>query len=334
MGDHPDRREILLSLDEAGERLDRVLARLLELSRTRVHRLIDGGHVRVRDTSDVGTRGRLPRKSERVEEGWLVDVLVPAAQPVDLCAQDIPVDIVFQDEHLAVVNKAAGMVVHPAPGHREGTLVNALLHHLDDLSGVGGRLRPGIVHRLDRDTSGLLVVAKSDRAHRALSSALRRREVKRLYLAASWGRLAESPLTIDAALGRDARDRKRSAVRDDGRAAVTHARVSERWRAAELLDVALETGRTHQIRVHLAHVGHPVVGDTLYGAGWGRGMSGPARLWARELARRVPRQFLHATELAFAHPVTGEPVRFRAPLPDDLAAVASWARGSGPSGGS
>jgi len=332
VGDQPDRRELLLSPDEAGERLDRVLARLLDLSRTRVHRLIDDGHVRVRDPE--GSQGRMPRKSERAEEGWLVEVLVPAAQPVDLSAQDLPVDIVFQDEHLAVINKAAGMVVHPAPGHRDGTLVNALMHHLDDLSGVGGRLRPGIVHRLDRDTSGLLVVAKSDPAHQGLSSALRRHEVKRLYLAASWGRLAESPLTIDAAVGRDPRDRKRSAVREDGRAAVTHARVRERWQAAQLLEVALETGRTHQIRVHLAHVGHPIVGDAVYGAGWGRGMSGPARLWARELARRVPRQFLHATELAFDHPVTGEPARFRAPLPDDLEPVASWARGSGSPGAS
>jgi 23S rRNA pseudouridine1911/1915/1917 synthase len=204
--------------------------------------------------------------------------------------------------------------------------VNALLHHLDDLSGVGGRLRPGIVHRLDRDTSGLLVVAKSDRAHRALAEAMHRREVRRLYRAAAWGHLSESPLTIDAPIGRDPRDRTRMAVLTAGRPALTRVRVRERWPAAELLDVALRTGRTHQIRVHLAHVGHPLVGDPVYGAGWERGMGGAAHTWARELARRVPRQFLHASELAFEHPVTGEPMRFRSPLPPDLDAALTWAQ--------
>lgn len=305
---------------EAGQadRLDRFLSERLQLSRTRVQRLIAEGRVRV--------DGRQALKSERLEEGSRVDVDLPAAATVEIPAEDLPIVVVYEDDHLLVVDKAAGMVVHPAPGHRTGTLVNALLYHIRDLSGVGGRLRPGIVHRLDRETSGLLVVAKSDQAHRGLADALRARRMKRLYRAACWGHLDESPLTVDAPIGRDSRDRKRMAVVDGGRRAVTRARVRERWLRADLLDVALQTGRTHQIRVHLAHVGHPIVGDSVYGAGWERGMGGPDRAWARDLARRAPRQFLHAGELVFDHPLTGARMRFRSPLPADLAAAAAWAR--------
>jgi len=255
---------------------------------------------------------------------------VPPAEPVAIEPEDIPLDVIYEDDHLVVVDKPAGMVVHPAPGHRRGTLVNALLWRTPDLEGVGGRQRPGIVHRLDRDTSGLLVVAKTDAAHRALAEALKRRRVRRIYVAAVWGHLDESPLTIEAPIGRDRKDRKRMAVVPEGRPAVTRVRLKERWKRADLLDVALKTGRTHQIRVHLAHVGHPVVGDATYGAGRERGMGGPERAWALELARRVPRQFLHAAELAFEHPVSGERMRFRADLPEDLAAAAAWARGDVP----
>jgi 23S rRNA pseudouridine1911/1915/1917 synthase len=300
------------------DRLDRFVSGRLDLSRTRVQRLIAEGRVTV--------DGRCVPKSIRLEEGARVSVDIPPAVEVDTVPEDIPLDIVFEDEHLLVVDKPAGMVVHPAPGHPSGTLVNALLHHVRDLSGVGGRLRPGIVHRLDRDTSGLLVVAKSDAAHLGLSDALRRRRVKRWYRAGCWGHLRETPLTIDAPIGRDPRDRKRMAVVEGGRHAVTRTRVRERWMQADLLDVALKTGRTHQIRVHLAYVGHPVVGDAVYGAGWERGLSGPFRAWARELARRTPRQFLHATELVFDHPVSGVRQRFRSPLPTDLDAAAAWAR--------
>lgn len=302
------------------DRLDAFLAGRLELSRTRIQKLISAGHVLV--------DGRPAKKSEALEAGARVEVHVPEPEPTGIEAQDLPLDIVYQDEDIVVVNKAAGMVVHPAPGHRDGTMVNALLHHVRDLSGVGGRLRPGIVHRLDRDTSGLLVVAKTDRAHTALSDALRRRKVKRLYKAAAWGHLDASPVTVDQPIGRDPNQRQRMAVVEDGRRAVSHMRVVERWNRADLLDVALQTGRTHQIRVHLAYLGHPVVGDDVYGAGWERGMGGPARAWARELARRTPRQFLHAAELMFHHPASGEKVRFRAPLPDDLAAVRAWVHGT------
>jgi 23S rRNA pseudouridine1911/1915/1917 synthase len=304
--------------EDEGGRLDRFVAARLGLSRTRVQALVAEGRV----TLD----GRAVRKSEPVEPGMVVRVVVPPAAPVEIRAEELPLDIVYEDEHILVVNKAAGMVVHPAPGHRSGTLVNALLWHAPDLAGVGGRLRPGIVHRLDRDTSGLLVVAKDDTAHRGLAGALKKRKVRRAYIAAAWGHLAESPLTIDVPIGRDRRDRARMAATPHGRPATTRVRVRERWERADLLDVALETGRTHQIRVHLAHIGHPVVGDALYGAGWERGMGGASRSWALELARRTPRQFLHAAQLAFDHPVTGERMRFFAELPPDLAGVAEWAR--------
>ncbi|MDX1645873.1 MAG: RluA family pseudouridine synthase [Longimicrobiales bacterium] len=303
---------------EGSDRLDRFVADRLELSRTRVQKLVKEGRVTV--------EGRRTKKSEELEAGTVVEVVVPPPEEVDIVAEELPLSIVYQDPHLVVVDKAAGMVVHPAPGHRSGTLVNALLWHVADLSGVGGRARPGIVHRLDRDTSGLLVVAKTDAAHRALADALRARRIKRLYVAAAWGHLDESPLTVDAPIGRDPANRKRMAVVEGGRRAVTRLKVRERWLRADLVDVALKTGRTHQIRVHLAHLGHPVIGDETYGAGWERGLGGPTRRWVDELARRIPRQFLHARRLVFDHPVTGERMDLESALPDDLAAVAAWAR--------
>jgi len=314
-----ERRHALDVREGEEGRLDTFVSARLDLSRTRVQTLLADGRVTV--------GGRRAKKSEAVAPGMVVEVVVPPAEPVGIPAEEIPIELVYEDEHIAVVNKAAGMVVHPAPGHRTGTLVNALLWRMPELEGVGGRLRPGIVHRLDRDTSGLLVVAKTDAAHRGLAESLKRRRVRRIYLAAAWGHLEESPLTIEAPIGRDRKDRKRMAVVPEGRPALTRVRVRERWSRADLLEVALRTGRTHQIRVHLAHVGHPVVGDATYAAGWERGMGGPERASAIELARRVPRQFLHAAELAFDHPLSGERVRFHAALPEDLAAVAEWARG-------
>lgn len=317
-GDRKAQRDVLVVEEGQADRLDRFVSDRTGLSRTRVQGLIGAGLVTV--------DGRPALKSERLEAGASVSVEVPPAEPVEILAEDLPITVIHEDEDLLVVDKAAGMVVHPAPGHRSGTLVNALLFHVKDLSGVGGRMRPGIVHRLDKDTSGLMVVAKSDRAHIALSDALKRRRVKRLYRAACWGHLEESPIMVDAPIGRDPHDRQRMAVVEDGRNAVTRARVKERWLRADLLDVALQTGRTHQIRVHMAHIGHPVVGDEVYGSGWARGMGGPDRIWAKQLERRMHRQFLHAAELVFEHPVTGVRVRFRSPLPDDLASVAAWAR--------
>jgi 23S rRNA pseudouridine1911/1915/1917 synthase len=304
--------------DGAADRLDRYLARRLGFSRSRCADLILAQRVRV--DSD------LAKKSVSVSEGQVIEVEIPPPEPLDAEPEDIPLDVVFEDEAFLVLNKAAGLVVHPAPGHRSGTLVNALLHHVQDLSGIGGKLRPGIVHRLDRYTSGLMLVAKGDDAHVALSDSIRKREVRRIYRAVSWGHLPETPVTVDAPVGRDPKDRMKMAVVEGGRRAVTRIRVRESWEAAEYLDVSLGTGRTHQIRVHLNHLGHPVVGDSVYGVGWGRGMGGVARPWAQELERRAGRQLLHSSELWFRHPISGQEMHFSAPPPTDMASIVSWAR--------
>jgi 23S rRNA pseudouridine1911/1915/1917 synthase len=313
-----EERVEVLTVDRDGDRLDAYVAGNSDLSRARVQALAAEGRVRV--------DGHVARKSDRLEVGQEIEVRVPPPEPLDAQPEDIPLDVVYEDLSLLVVNKPPGMVTHPAQGHPTGTLVNALLAHTEDLSGIGGKLRPGIVHRLDRDTSGLMVVAKTDKAHRALSEGLQRREIKRLYIAASWGHLSDSPFEVSAPIGRDPTDRLRMAVVDEGRHAVTRLRVVERWPGAELLRVALGTGRTHQIRVHLAHIGHPVVGDTLYGAGWERGIGGKVRQWAKTLSQKVERQFLHSWRLSFAHPVSGEVMRFEQPLPADLQTCAEWAR--------
>ncbi len=270
---------------------------------------------------------REAKKSDPVSSGQVILVDVPLPESLDVEAQDIPLHVIFEDEDLLVVNKTAGMVVHPAPGHPNGTLVNALLHHVQDLTGIGGKLRPGIVHRLDKDTSGLMVVAKGDEAHVALSKAILRREVRRIYRAVAWGHLSESPVTVDAPVGRDPRDWRKMAVVEGGRRALTRIRIRERWPAAEYLDISLRTGRTHQIRVHLTHLGHPVVGDQVYGANWAKGMGGAVRAWARELERQAGRQLLHSSDLSFRHPISGEEMRFHAPPPADMASVVRWANG-------
>ena len=303
--------------DPAAGRLDRYLAHNLPLSRSQIAALIDEGRVLI--------GGEIPKKSQTPETGDEIIVVVPAPEPTTAEAQDIPIEVLHEDDWLAVVNKPAGLVVHPAPGHATGTLVNALLHRLGRLSSLGGERRPGIVHRLDKDTSGLMIVAKEERTHRRLSEALARREITRRYLAASWGHLGEDRLSIEADLGRHRRDRKRMAVVPGTRPAVTEIERLERWRAADYLRVRLHTGRTHQIRVHLHHIGHPVVGDRQYGAGWERGLEGG---WPKELARRVHRQFLHAAELTFRHPVTDRVHHHETPLPEDLAEAARWARGT------
>jgi len=312
-----ERREITVEEDGA-PRLDVFLAARLDLSRSRAAQLIEAG--------EVAVNGLAARKRYQPARGDRIDIRFPAPEPSPLNPEPLPLDILFEDSDLLVLNKAPRMVVHPAPGHGSGTLVNALLHHVQDLSGLGGVLRPGIVHRLDRDTSGLMLVAKHDTAHRVLSAELKARRIRRSYLAAAWGHLSADQATVDAPIARHPTDRKRMAVVEGGRRAVTHFRRLERWPAADLVRAELETGRTHQIRVHLLHLGHPVVGDATYGAGRERGVSGTARGWAIELARRTPRQFLHATELRFTHPIDGREMRFEAPLPPDLAAAADWAR--------
>jgi 23S rRNA pseudouridine1911/1915/1917 synthase len=299
----------------SGQRIDRYLADRLPLSRSQIVALIDAGRVRVAD--------RTPKKSYIPEVGDVIEVVVPPPEPMLAVAEEIPIEIVFEDEGFLVVNKPAGMVVHPAPGHPRGTLVNAVLHHVGRLSPVGGARRPGIVHRLDKDTSGLIIVAKDETIHRRLAGSLAQREIVRRYLAACWGHLQDDTLRVEADVGRHQRDRKRMAVVPGARTAVTEIQRIEPWKAADLLKVRLLTGRTHQIRVHLRHIGHPVVGDRQYGQGWERGLEGR---WPGDLAKRVKRQFLHAAELAFAHPVSGERLELSAPLPGDLAEAAEWAR--------
>jgi len=314
-----ERRRIVVE-EETAERLDAYLAgRFPDLSRSRIAQLLAQERVLL--------NGRVPRKSERPRAGDVVEVELPPPEPSTLAAEDIPLRVVHENPDFLVIDKPAGLVVHPAPGHRRGTLVNALLHHVPDLSGIGGVLRPGIVHRLDKDTSGLLLVAKHDRAHQALAAALKRRGIRRAYLAAAWGHLERDELRVEAPIARSPTHRQRMAVVAGGRPAATRFRRLERWVAADLLRAELETGRTHQIRVHLASIGHPVVGDQVYGRGAERGVSGPGQTWARELAQRTPRQFLHAAELSLRHPRTGEPLHFTSELPPDLAAVARWARG-------
>lgn len=318
-----ERRQIIV--DAATGRLDAFLAEQLpDLSRSRVEQLLAAGRIVV--------NGVIPRKSYRPAAGDVIEIEIPAAAPTHVAAEPIPLEIVYEDTDLLVIDKPAGLVVHPAPGHRTGTLVNALLHHVGDLSGIGGVLRPGIVHRLDRDTSGLMAVAKNDMTHRALSTALKQREVRRIYTVAAWGHLRADTMAVAAPVGRSHTDRKRMAVRPDGRPALTRLERLERWPAADLLRAELETGRTHQIRVHLAHIGHPVVGDSTYGARALRGISGPDRQWAVQLAKRVSRQFLHAAALRFSHPRTGAPLQFESPLPQDLEAAVEWVRSAAAGG--
>jgi 23S rRNA pseudouridine1911/1915/1917 synthase len=266
----------------------------------------------------VDVDGTTARASRLLARGQRVTVRLPEHEPPrTLQPNPIPLVVVFEDEHLAVIDKPAGLVVHPAPGHWDDTLVNALVARGTTLSG-GAAGRPGIVHRLDRDTSGLMVVAKTDLAHRRLGAAIAARKVGRTYAALAWGHLDESPTVVDVPLARHPTDRKRMAVAPGGRAARTDAFVVARFGVADLLRLELHTGRTHQIRVHLEHVGHPIVGDPIYGGGGSRRISGRARRAAEILERVTPRQALHAAALAFRHPATGEPLRFRAEWPPDL----------------
>lgn len=306
---------------DSDHRLDIWLSERLSLSRSRIAALVDEGRVRL--------GGELARKSYHPRAGDRIEVEVPLPVPISLEPQPIPLSVVFEDEFLLVVDKPSGLVVHPAPGHPSGTLVNALLAVTDRLSSVGAPLRPGIVHRLDRDTSGLMVVAKQDEAHRALAAAIAARQIGRGYLAMTWGSLAADRLTVDRPVGRHPKDRKRMAVVPAGRRAITHVKRLERFAAAELIALRLHTGRTHQIRVHMLDLGHPVVSDPVYGRGWERGVTGAAGRWAAELSRRAPRLFLHAARLSFEHPESGERLSFTSPLPEPLAGAVTWARSTG-----
>jgi 23S rRNA pseudouridine1911/1915/1917 synthase len=307
-------------LADATERLDKFLADQLSLSRTQAARLIADKAVTV--------DGKPARASRLLTRGERVTVRFPEDQPPrTLKPAAIPLVVVFEDEHLAVIDKPAGLVVHPAPGHWDDTLVNALVARGTTLAG-GAEGRPGVVHRLDRDTSGLMVVAKTDLAHRRLGAAIAARRVRRTYAALVWGHLDASPTVIDAPLARHQTDRKRMAITPRGRPARTDAWVVARFGVADLLRLELHTGRTHQIRVHLEHIGHPLVGDQTYAGGGSRRVSGAARRDAEALERATPRQALHAAGLAFRHPSTGAQLEFRAEWPADLRETLRLAAGS------
>ena len=302
-------RTITVPEESAGARLDRFLASVLgDQSRSQIQRLIKEGRIRVGD--------REAKPNQAIKVGQAISIDIPA--PVDPTPQPepLPLRILYQDRDVIVIDKPAGMVVHPAAGHEGGTLVNALLHHVTDLSGIGGEKRPGIVHRLDRGTSGLMVVAKNDRAHEALARQFRDREVEKEYAALVWGEVMAGH-RIDAPIGRDPANRKRmSAKARRSREAVTRiVRAEHLGRALTLVRVAIYTGRTHQIRVHLSAIGHPIVGDSLYG-GVRRRVPGDLRAVAH-----LERPFLHAARLAFAHPEDGRRMQFESPLPDDLQRV-------------
>ena len=299
------------------ERLDRFLADQLHLSRTAAARLIAEGAVLL--------DGQPARPSAEPERGAVIAVAFPERAPRALPPADIPLAIVYEDEDLAVVDKPAGLVVHPAPGHWDDTLVNALVARGLKLGG-GAAGRHGIVHRLDKDTSGLLVVAKTERAHQRLGAALAARRIERRYAALVWGHLGAAARRIDAPVARHPADRKRMAVSADGRRAVTRVRTVARGRVADLVLAGLETGRTHQIRVHLASIGHPVVGDRVYGGVEQRRSDATAKE-AEALSRSAPRQALHAAWLRLAHPEGGAPLDLRSEWPDDLRAPLAVALG-------
>ncbi len=304
---------------DAGCRLDKFLATSLpDLSRTQIQRLIAEGHVHLA-AGEATARYRV-RAGEQIRLG------VPPPRPARPVAEAIPLDIVYEDDALVVVNKPPGMVVHPAPGHAAGTLVNALLFHCRALSGVGGEERPGIVHRLDKDTSGLILVAKHDRSHRHLAAQLKARHLQRRYVAVVVGRMPASQGTIDAPIGRHPRHRQRMAVvQQHGREARTHFDVVETWGPLSLLRLSLETGRTHQIRVHLAHLGRAVVGDPVYGPG---AVRLPHDAALERAIRTFPRQALHAEQLRFQHPETGACMAFTAPAPVDMETLITHLRGA------
>ena len=288
--------EELFIVEKEYRRLDLCLSEMTDLSRSRAQSLIEEGLVRL--------NGRPCRRSDGVRAGDTIRYTVPEAKPVELVPEDIPLNIVYEDQDICVVNKPRGMVVHPAVGNESGTLANTLLFHFGDLSSIGGEIRPGIVHRIDKMTSGLLVVAKNDLSHERLAKQFADHSAHRSYSALVAGNIKEEEGTVDAPIGRHPADRKRMAVVPNGRRAVTHYRVLHRFSSVTVLALELETGRTHQIRVHMAYIHHPVVGDTVYSNGKNSlGMEGQA---------------LHGWRLQLVHPITGAHMSFTAPLPEDM----------------
>ncbi len=280
----------------SGERIDSYLAKRLELTRTRVQELIKEEQIKV--------NYKKIKSSYKIEENDEIEVIIPEIQEVEIIPEDIKIDIIFEDKDIAVINKQAGLVVHPAQGHYSGTLVNAILYHIKDLSGINGEMRPGIVHRLDKDTSGLIIIAKNDKAHLELTNMFQNKEIKKTYLAIVKGKLNKKKGRIATQIGRDRNDRKKMAVLDSltqGKNAITNFRVIDQNEKFSLLKVDIETGRTHQIRVHMKYMGYPILGDAVYGR-----------------PDSEKRQMLHAYKLEFLHPITKEKMEIIAELPDDF----------------
>ncbi|MEK3792011.1 RluA family pseudouridine synthase [Paenibacillus sp. FSL R7-0204] len=293
-----DVTEWIVAEGNARERIDKYVTEAMEdeISRSQVQLWISSGHVVV--------NGAPVKANYKLNEGDKVTVTVPEPEVTDLIAQDIPIEVAYEDSDVIVVNKVRGMVVHPAVGHPSGTLVNALMYHCKDLSGINGEIRPGIVHRIDKDTSGLIMAAKNDASHASLSAQLKEHSVTRRYIAVVHGNLSHDKGTVDAPIGRDPHDRKLYTVTEkNSKRSVTHFTVLERFGDCTLLELQLETGRTHQIRVHMKFIGHPLVGDPIYGRSKGTTMNGQA---------------LHAAVLGFVHPSTGEYKEFSAPIPADM----------------
>ena len=291
---------MIIAPDDVGKRLDIFISEANSVTRSAAQRLIENELVTVNDHPAA--------KNYRLRPGDEVETELPEPVPLDAEPQDIPLDVVYEDADLLVVNKPKGMVVHPAPGNPDGTLVNALLWHIRDLSGINGVMRPGIVHRIDKDTSGLLIVAKNDAAHLALAEQIKAHSFEREYQAIVVGTPRDECGIVDAPIGRNPRDRKKMAVVPNGRPARTHYRLLDRFDGFSHLSLTLETGRTHQIRVHMAHIGHPVMGDEVYGANRTR--------FEKQTARLISGQCLHAKRIGFVHPTTGEFLRFDSELPE------------------
>lgn len=290
--------KFVVEIEQVGKRLDLfVISVIKDLSRMNAKRLIEDGNVQVNLKNS--------KVSYKVQNGDIIEIHIPEAKQLDLKAQEIPIEVVYEDSDIIVVNKPKGLVVHPANGNWDGTLVNAIMAICkDSLSGIGGEVRPGIVHRLDKDTSGLLIIAKNDKAHINMSNEIKNREVKKVYIALVRGIVAENEATINMPIGRSNKDRKKMAVVKNGKEAITHFKVIKRFDKYTLLEVKIDTGRTHQIRVHLSEIGHPVVGDEIYSNGKNEfGVHG---------------QLLHAKSLDFKHPITGKDMHLEAELPEEF----------------
>ena len=290
--------KLILEADETGKRLDAYLAENTELTRTRIQQLIKEENIKVND--------KKTKSSYKIEMGDTIEVFIPEKKEIDLVPQNISINILYEDNDIAVIDKKAGLVIHPSYGHESGTLVNAIMFHINDLSGINGEIRPGIVHRLDKDTSGLIIIAKNDKAHNKLSEMFKNKEINKTYLAIVKGSLGKDTGRLETQMGRDLKDRKKmSVLKTGGKTAITNYEVLDKNDKFSLVRVNIETGRTHQIRVHMKYLGYPILGDSVYG----------------KESKSVKRQMLHAYKLEFMHPVTGKEMIIKSEIPKDFSEV-------------